>query len=151
MIYVQLMNDPDAKFRHIEAQSKELASQAYLIKRIILDCALLYPGGDNGTIYNIAYPAGDVPTPITSLTCPGAPYADKNIWRGETGAFVPKTLTGWAVWSYTNDGASIRIDMVGDSTNADAVNILTRAAKEFSAGETLLTPSSKMLTVYLKK
>lgn len=113
----------------------ELVSQGQLIRQRINQCVLEYPAGDNGTTFNISYPAGAVATSVYSLTCPGAPAGSQDLWSGVDGVFLPKVPhTDFNEWQYVNDVNGIKITIQTTNATGRAV-VLQRAANKFRADE----------------
>lgn len=151
VVYFLVMtgNGQNDRYIRINRIGTEIASQGFLIKRVLQDCALLYPSGDNGTGFNAAYPAGAITTSISTLDCPGYPYTNKNIWNGVNGVFQPRDLTGWNVWTYTNDSTGIYIILSIGAGVEDSAYIMQRVAKEFAVSEVETDPT--YIKIWIKK
>lgn len=117
-------------------------------KSKILTCYMLYPSGDNGTGFNIPFPAATTETDISLLTCPGDPSANQNLWTGNNGVFIPKLPNGFTGPVYKNDASGIYIKISCDGTT-ERLDVMQKVAAKFDPSEASLVGND--LTVWIKK
>ena len=133
----------------IDGATMQVVSQANLIRQAISQCVLEYPEGDNGTTHNIAYPGAVAWSPVSGLTCPGAPAGDNGILDGSNGVFLPKEPNGFGSWQYLNDATGVHIAITSDGTEESLV-ALNKAYSKFSSSEAYISGGIS-LGVYLLK
>lgn len=126
----------------------QITQQSSMVRQALVDCALIYPMGDNGTIGAKAYPAGATLSNVDDLLCPGAP-SPNGLWVGRHGVFLPAVPSGTTGWKYINDATSVRIQLTATSTIAKAVlpGIATNLG---SAASTAASGSDVVLTVMIR-
>lgn len=105
-----------------------VAGQAALIRSRILQCAIEYPSGNNGTGFRVSYPAAAAITNVSALTCPGSGVG---LWNMSDAVEMPPTIEGFNVWRYVNDATSMRIQIV--ASNSDTTALLSSIATKLGA------------------
>ena len=123
------------------AIQKQIAS----IQGMVTNCALLYPTGNNGSGYHNAYPGG-ASVDVLQLTCPGAPFSNKNLWTGRNGTVPPLAPRGMGGWVYTNDASGIRLTISAGS-DVDLNRSLTSAMAHYTPSQVSI--SGGTLTYWL--
>lgn len=105
------MNDRQVEARILQEQREDLVTQAQTVRTVILNCALLYPAGDNGDAQSaIQFPKTPDSGLVTDLVCPGAPTSSGSpmtVWqtltRSGAASISPPTKTmGLTAWKYSN-------------------------------------------------
>lgn len=140
------MTSRTARAEFVATATSALFAQQDKIRNAIVLCVVRYPSGNNGTTYNIKYPAGSTAVAVTSLTCPGDPNTNKSIWQGKNGGFLEAPPTGISAWTYINDATGIRF-IVTSNGAADLNTALDRVAAKLSS--TQATRSGNTLTVWM--
>ena len=102
---------------------QQAAAQASLIRGRILQCATDYPAGNNGTGFNITYPAAATAVAVSTLTCPGNSV---NLWLQSDGVTMPQAMPGFGAWQYLNNATGINISVT--TTSAVGTNALPALA-----------------------
>jgi len=114
----------------------EVVGQAGLIRSKLLACTILYPGGNNGLGFRLAFPVTPASGLVSDLLCPGNPNTNKSLWTSSDGVFSPRQLNGFSVWSYTHDVTSVRISITatgsGNVPTAALNNSLLRLGSQAS-------------------
>lgn len=90
--------------------STAILDQVQLIRNRILVCGVSYPTGDNQTGVRSMYPATPGSLLLADAVCPGQPLPN-NLWTGTNGLILPPVPPGYQSWTYTNDAASMRIEL----------------------------------------
>lgn len=111
----------------------EVVKQVQVVRNVVAQCAMLHPTGDNGTGFAPKFPGGSS-VAVSTLECPGAPYANKNLWTGRDGVHLPLTPTGFTGWNYTNDAAGIKIELTSSGGMVHN-QVLANAATKFASTE----------------
>lgn len=122
--------------------------QAQLIRTRIIKCAFDYPGGNNGTGFHLSLPGAATDTPVSALTCPGAPVAVAGLWNGTDAVWLPDTPDGFSAWTYRNDATSARLFI--QATNDSGVNTLDAVRARFSAAEASVNSGTRTLTLIIQ-
>ena len=116
MTGLAMMNRDIGVKKLIYTTSKTLQEQISSVHTAVSNCAVLYPSGNNASGFHRAYPSGTASN-VLNLTCPGAPYANKNLWTGRDGGRAPLVPKAMGSWLYTNDATGIYLTI---SSNGDA-------------------------------
>lgn len=113
---------------------EQVISQAEIIRLKLSDCAISYPGGNNGTAFRVAYPAKPASGLVKDLVCPGSGVS---LWSGKDGVFAPVTIVGFGDWTYANDGASMRIGLTQSSASLARYAGMSSAAAKYGSSATV--------------
>lgn len=141
----------NAKAKMFHETKEAMVAQSDLILNMLLLCRTLYPAGDNGNgnpdrrMYP-ATPGGGASGPLDTLSCPG--QGGTVIWSGDSRAMAPRALPGYAPWSYTNDGTSIRISIT--ATNAGVPyyqDLLDRVAAKVGTSQAVRNADTLTITL----
>lgn len=124
LVFTLIGTGPNVQGQTSAQKTAQLIAQAQLIVHRIVKCATDYPGGDNGTAFHKAYPAGS-PTLVKDLICPGN---SQNLWSGSDGVYLPASPTGFGDWNYTN-AATVSISITSSQPAAYASSIATAATR----------------------
>lgn len=126
-------NQRNSRMPAIHAAADKIVQQGEYIRGHLATCAILYPLGDNGTGFHLAYPGGSG-VATSTIECPGNPSANKNLWTGIDGNFLPANITGFGSWIYTNDATGVKLTLT--STGEADYNIAaSMAAAKYVATE----------------
>lgn len=133
----------NAKARQFQETKDQIVAQAELVFSTLVLCRTIYPAADNGTGFHKAYPATPAaPGLVSALVCPGQP--GQSIWSGDARAMSPRLLPGFGAWTYVNDAASVRIQLVASNAGVtfyqdllDAVVARTGAGVASRSGDSL--------------
>lgn len=99
--------------------AKTVAMQAAVIRTKLMQCALEYPQGNNGTAFNPAYPAGVTAQLVSGLTCPGSGVG---LWSNGDGVSAPVPPGGFGnVWYYYNNASGVLITLSNASSDRYAI------------------------------
>lgn len=124
-----------AKAQRIDTAVSSINAQANLVRQTLTQCAIDYPSGDNGTGFNIAYPAATTATALTGLQCPGAPVGFTDFWGGRNGVFEPVAPAGFGSWTYTNNATGVSLSISASSADDAITAALDRVAATYSSLE----------------
>lgn len=140
------INKSNAQFYFTKSASTNLVAQANIIRERVLACAIMYPNGDNGTGFHIAYPGG-TGVAVSTLTCPGSSV---NLWTGIDGAMSLPPITGFGVWTYANDATSVRISITTTSS-AGYGAAMTQALARFNTSANEASIAGSTFTVVISQ
>lgn len=140
--------------------AEELNIQVNVIRSAIMECTIEYPEGGDGTDPNhnidldgdpgttddnpnnpfpvnpsyASNPHGvAVDDAVRNLSCTGAPANRANIFQGtqNKGRFLPPPPSGFGEWTYINDAAGVRMQIIGTG-GASSSNALARLSTRFA-------------------
>lgn len=128
--------------------SEDIFTQVQAIRSAILECTL---------IYNSNWPVTPVSTLVRDLECQGNNSADKNIFSGSAGRFLPPPPKPFEEWTYENDdngtpGTGIRVTTSTSATDQGVIIALEELQRQFAPFEASInTEGNPSITVWLKR
>lgn len=126
-------------FKMEEQHTATLVSQLEQIRTALIWCGVVYPAGNNGTGFNIKYPAGSTAVNAAALTCPGDPGANKNIFQGRKGGYLDPVPNGFGAWQYINDANGIRLSIASNGSSSSSRLLSKLSARYTSASFSSVT------------
>lgn len=120
--------------------AQQVAAQASLIRTRILQCAIEYPQGNNGS-YRAKYPSAPTIIAISALTCPGS---GTNLWSALFPA--PAQIDGLGLWQYTNDITSMRLSITTNTADRAALTSAIVKLLGPQASEAITSPTESTVT-----
>ena len=117
--------------------------QLTTLRDAITLCRITWPGGNNGTGFNVNYPATpgvDTWGNVADLICPGANGgAGANLWTALNVSLPPGSNTV-STWQYQNSGAGIFVKL--DALDQDGEYVLAQVAQRIPAADKTLTTNT---------
>lgn len=140
------MLDRGARAEYLIKTTSTMLAQQNKIREAITVCYVTYPDGNNGTAFNIRYPAGATAVAATTLICP---KPNKSIWQGSTGGYLDPIPTGLSNWTYTNDVSGIKIVTTNSGAVPELTIVLDRVAAKLGSNQA--DRSGNDLTIWIAK